>query len=737
MLLEKLFAIEPPDYSSGVAFKGPLGTFCARCRAAFASAFATGKLITGKRPEDVYYESLSGVLRLVAVMMGAQKVSQEKDVADAFKAAADAVQSLFLHSDMSKSAQYFEALAVISDCGGGGLFDVDPYESVDSIFLHGAIKELVRNYPHTALGDIFFQTMPIFWLGCVYQSMLALQIDETGLELRAGNANRKKTGMYYTPAMLVDYVCESTIGGLESSDDIKVLDPAMGAGDFLLGAVNAISKKTGNPRHVVAANCVYGMDIDPVALDLARFTIWMDSGFYRETAEAMQRNIVCADAIDCHAPWTSHFDKTIASRGGFDAVIGNPPYIAAKNGNLKSEGQSDAYIKVVERATGDDVVRDGGAFGMVLPDPVLVRENAAAARKKMLSGWDLRSILHISGAFPDARVANAVPVMFKNAVDRGKAVCARLDKTSQRKKFERQPVETLRAFGENVSHSVFSAQKRCEFVYLAGEEPFVSVIKNIHGERMDLSSCMGRFMRLEDCGVADIYRGEEVGKAAVSATGGDIPILMGGQSISPYEIRWEGKLTKREKVRKPLDRYTRTKIILQKSTPRIVAALDRVGDGHEGFVFPQSVYAIELDHSGIGEEFLLAILNSRTINEYVFRVFTGYKMVQPQVEIEDVRAIPVPKVDFDRDGGNFERMEAMLKDVLGGAGTARLGQVVEDSVKSGEPLSKDIHDIIACAAGQMLTLYETNRQAPDARVTQKIELCRSAIDCMVDRIYKT
>ena len=63
-----------------------------------------------------------------------------------------------------------------------------------------------------------------------------------------------------------------------------------------------------------------------------------------------------------------------------------------------------------------------------------------------------------------------------------------------------------------------------------------------------------------------------------------------------------------------------------------IAALDRVSRRHRGYVFPQSVYAVELDKSGMHELYLLCILNSEVINEYVRRTATGYKFLHPQLE---------------------------------------------------------------------------------------------------------
>ena len=99
-------------------------------------------------------------------------------------------------------------------------------------------------------------------------------------------------------------------------------------------------------------------------------------------------------------------------------------------------------------------------------------------------------------------------------------------------------------------------------------------------------------------------------------------------------------------VRKPLERYHARKILIQKSSAHLIAALDRVSKRHPGYVFPQSVYAVELTEHGMDHCYLLCLLNSRVLNEYIWRTVTGYKLLQPQLELEDIRALPIRRINF-------------------------------------------------------------------------------------------
>jgi Eco57I restriction-modification methylase len=148
-------------------------------------------------------------------------------------------------------------------------------------------------------------------LGSVYEGLLE-QIprynDETRsytLETLPGH-ERKETGSYYTPTPLVDCLLDSALDPLldeacakpTSAEriaalfDITVCDPACGSGHFLVAAARRIAKRiaaeeTGEsepPAAVVRAalrrvvgRCIYGVDINPMAAELAKVSLWMEA----------------------------------------------------------------------------------------------------------------------------------------------------------------------------------------------------------------------------------------------------------------------------------------------------------------------------------------------------------------------------------------------------------------------------------------------------------------------------
>ncbi|GAA0901089.1 Eco57I restriction-modification methylase domain-containing protein [Streptomyces thermoalcalitolerans] len=214
--------------------------------------------------------------------------------------------------------------------GLGGLFNNSP----DDAPLHGArlanrhlfeaVKHLarVRDAGSGRWRPVDYAHMGAEELGSVYEALLELvpkhsAADRT-FELvdRIGN-DRKKTGSYYTPSPLTEALLDSTLNPViddavkrgeqrasaekcpDPTDTIvkellslTVCDPACGSGHFLVAAARRIAKRIAAVRehtpeptaksvrhalHEVVARCVYGVDLNPMAVELAKVSLWLEA----------------------------------------------------------------------------------------------------------------------------------------------------------------------------------------------------------------------------------------------------------------------------------------------------------------------------------------------------------------------------------------------------------------------------------------------------------------------------
>ncbi len=146
-------------------------------------------------------------------------------------------------------------------------------------------------------------------LGSIYEQLLELvpEIDGATFEFRiqgvtTGTTTRRSSGSYYTPPELVDVVMNNasdrrigeclTRDGDRASESLlalRVVDPACGCGHFLLAAARRIASylephlpESNAPRHtealrLVIANCIYGVDLNPMAIELCKVNLWLDA----------------------------------------------------------------------------------------------------------------------------------------------------------------------------------------------------------------------------------------------------------------------------------------------------------------------------------------------------------------------------------------------------------------------------------------------------------------------------
>ncbi|MEO3826037.1 DNA methyltransferase [Actinomadura sp. B10D3] len=214
--------------------------------------------------------------------------------------------------------------------GLGGLFDDAPADAP----LHGLalanvhLLEAVRHLSRIHDGDtrrwrqVDYRNMGSEELGSIYESLLELVPKHSAVERtfelvdRLGN-DRKKTGSYYTPSSLIETLLDSTLdpviddaqkrgeerataaGEPDSTEAIvaellslTVCDPACGSGHFLVASARRIAKRVaavreGNPEptldavrhalHEVIARCVYGVDLNPMAVELAKVSLWLEA----------------------------------------------------------------------------------------------------------------------------------------------------------------------------------------------------------------------------------------------------------------------------------------------------------------------------------------------------------------------------------------------------------------------------------------------------------------------------
>ncbi len=237
----------------------------------------------------------------------------------------------------------------------GGLF-ADSHAILDEIELSDAeLAPIIYDLSHTANGTyVSYRNLEVQQLGSIYERLLERvpRRDEDGQpDMALSPYARKDSGSYYTPQELVDLIVEQTLGPLveerveafradpsEANDPaeavlrLRVLDPAMGSGHFLITAIDWLAERLvtlvnreWEERHgyvspvreqlwelqdahagldertllqrMVLKRCIYGVDKNPMAVELARVALWLHTFTGELPLPYLEHRIVEGDSL--------------------------------------------------------------------------------------------------------------------------------------------------------------------------------------------------------------------------------------------------------------------------------------------------------------------------------------------------------------------------------------------------------------------------------------------------------
>lgn len=313
-------------------------------------------------------------------------------------------------------------------------------------------------------------------LGHIFESSLK-DIDELKKNLEKENDIQTSNGIYYTSEYVTDYMCKNAIvsqlsksGNAQSIDElideykesgeldlldeklknIKILDPACGSGAFLNKSVDVLFKihevlhrnKFENDmtlyrhfdnlenRKAIVKNNIYGVDLNRESVELTKLSLFLklatsfklEKGFKLPN---LDNNIKCGNSLISDKNivgnnafnWEKEFDEII-NDGGFDVVIGNPPYIKA---GLKDEEYQkqraylntsteyvtlkekwDYYVAFIEK--GLHLLKERGELSFLISDSYALSEFSEESKKYIFDNFHFKKI----DFFPNIK-------LFKNA----------------------------------------------------------------------------------------------------------------------------------------------------------------------------------------------------------------------------------------------------------------------------------------------------------------------------------
>ena len=500
-------------------------------------------------------------------------------------------------------------------------------------------------------------------LGNIYEQYLGhiLKKTEKRTKLTESKAKRKEEGIYYTPSYIVNYIVKNTVGELIKNkktdvSKIKVLDPACGSGSFLIKTFDVLNEyysrkenynqsklnisgtgTTYSTRLSILKDNIFGVDLDKQAVDIAQLNLLLKVAEKKEKLPVLQQNIKNGNSLiddsnlagDKAFKWNEEFAE-IMNNGGFDVVVGNPPYFKIfendpinKTEDYKEikSGMMNASAVFINRSL--KLIKDGGHLGMIVPKMLSFTDSWDKIRHKILSEYKILYVIDCGKAFKGVLLEQIIFILKK-------------EKPSNNDKI---------TIGELDNHTIKETatvlQKNCflENRIPLESNPIAYEIKS----KMEVEN-----KRLGD--IADITLGLGIqGKDFFfnEPRKGSEKVLR-GDDIQRYTIRgckfYDPNSKEIQEYKKTIDRFKTPHIVAQRIVAhirdhiKITAAFDE-----EGLFSFNTVTNIFVKDKTYSHEFILALLNSNVVQYYTYKFIYSNAIRSMDFYKAYAQNIPLPK----------------------------------------------------------------------------------------------
>lgn len=360
----------------------------------------------------------------------------------------------------------------------GGLFIPDPI--LDSIIIDDNL--LLK---HTSILTKYdFETdVDVNILGHIFENSLneieSVNAEIEGVEFDNQKAKRKKDGVFYTPKYITKYIVDNTVGKLckekkqelEINEEIylyakhrskkridnleayrnwllqlTICDPACGSGAFLNQAldylineheyIDELTAKYHNAPMILSdiensilENNIFGVDINQESVEIAKLSLWLRTAQKGRKLTSLSDNIKCGNSLiddpeiagEKAFNWQKEFPE-VFTKGGFDVVIGNPPYVQLQNMKEISlkikelryktyESTGDLYCLFYEK--GYDLLKQNGLLGYITSSKWMRANYGKSLRKYLLEYTFPYKLIELGSGIFDSAVVDSNILLFK------------------------------------------------------------------------------------------------------------------------------------------------------------------------------------------------------------------------------------------------------------------------------------------------------------------------------------
>lgn len=566
----------------------------------------------------------------------------------------------------------------------GGLFKED--EVLNKIKIDDAVlfkhTEKLSNYDFASevdvniLGHIFENSL---------NELDEIKAQLEGQEIDKTKTKRKKDGVFYTPKYITKYIVENTIGKLceekklelaineedYSSDkkrqkktikdlvdkldtyrkwllQLTICDPACGSGAFLNQALDFLieehqyidelqAKLFGDALVLsdfstsILENNLFGVDLNEESVEIAKLSLWLRTAQPNRKLNDLSGNIKCGnsliDAVEIAGEkafnWQNTFPK-VFEKGGFDVIIGNPPYLNLTKGNTPDEViafYTENYFSIKKANSknlftlfnelGTFIIKEKGVVSFIIPEGFLKTRSYDDCVKKMNEVGTINKAVYFENwVFEDATTGSMI---FEFIKDKGESIVFEeylMNKSNEISKIDLKINPIIEKYNKLKFQNISELCDTFKGMAVQNRQDYIFKEKNELPNRFLLGNCIDRYS----------YKDEFFCDYST------LKIVGGTKNKDKHDI-----------------------------SPRIL--IRRTGNYlccvmlNEPALTESTLYSCSLKSDNLEIYYLLSILNSKFLTYIVRQNMITNEQAFPQIMMSDIQLlkIPIPKLEIQNE----------------------------------------------------------------------------------------
>ena len=485
---------------------------------------------------------------------------------------------------------------------------------------------------------------------------------------------------------------------------IKVVDPACGSGAFLVKVFDVLQKKWKEIKtHIqtdytytdILKNNIFGVDLNPSSVGITKLSLWLKTahhrkplmtldnnikignslidnpdlaGYYSEFEGKVIEEIIARDLLNIpdinkiHAEglkqplafdWKEKF-KTVFDAGGFDIIVGNPPYVFARGGNFTktvknyfydkykiSEYQLNTYLLFIEKAY-TDLLKPNGRLGFIIPNNWLTINSFAKMREFILEKTNHTEIINMVGdVFEGVSVDSCILTFEKNQSNQEIILGKMTNQTVEKKSY-------------NKNFIIFGDDKIINFEPTNPQDT-QAILEKINNQSKPLEQSarvLSGIMAYETGkGIppqTDKMRLERVYHSKVKMGDHYVPYLE-GSDVMRYSLGWSGEhIAYGEMLAAPRKeaKFIGERILVRQIPSKMPHAINAVLTDAHYINDRNSMIIQDIQDNPF---FIMAILNSKLTSFWFAMTFNKFsRTIFPQFKVGELKQFPIPQATIEQ-----------------------------------------------------------------------------------------